>query len=80
MILGDFFIDGPIYMKSGVTLDGSWIDEAPVFSFLWLYEGSNFGNVAEDAVIVVDGVTDAEVGTVQQYVAGVTSVWTVSFL
>lgn len=61
MILGDFFIDGPIYIKSGVTLDGSWIDESPVFSFLWLYEGSNFGSVTEDAVIVVDGVTDAEV-------------------
>lgn len=61
MILGDYFLDGPIYMKSGVTLDGTWIDESPTFSFLYLYESENFSNTAENGVIVIDGVTDAEV-------------------
>lgn len=61
MHLGDHFVDGPIFIKSGVTLSGSWIAESPQFSFLFVYEGSNNRNTGEDGIIVIDGATDAEV-------------------
>ena len=61
MHLGDHFVDGPIFMKSGVTLSGSWIAESPQFSFLSVYEGSSNSNTGETGIIVIDGATDAEV-------------------
>ena len=63
MRLGDYFVDRPIFIKSGVTLSGSWIDEAPTFTFLLVYEGSNSRNSGEDGIIVIDGATDAEVNS-----------------
>ncbi|CAM9212730.1 unnamed protein product, partial [Laminaria digitata] len=57
---GDYFLDGPVFVKSGVTLDGEYSDDAPNWSTFVLYEGANNRNTAEDAVVVIDGVTDAE--------------------
>lgn len=60
LIEGDYFIDGPIFMKSGVTLDGQWQDDFPSWTYFVFYEGENSASTGEDAVIVMDGVTDAE--------------------
>ena len=56
---GDFFLDGPVFIKNGVTLSGGVNPEGPITTFFILYEGDNNGNTAEEAVIVIDGVTDA---------------------
>lgn len=61
MHLGDHYVDGPIFIKSGVTLSGSWIDESPTFSFLYVYGDSSSINTGEDGIIVIDGAIDAEV-------------------
>eukprot|EP00904_Undaria_pinnatifida_P008263 jgi/Undpi1/4567/HiC_scaffold_18.g07921.m1 len=61
LIEGDYFIDGPIFMKSGVTLDGQWQDDFPSWTYFVFYEGENSAITGEDAVIVMDGVTDAEI-------------------
>lgn len=58
---GDYYLDGPIYLKSGVTLGGGFSDDAPRWPFLQLYDDPNSGNTVEDAIIVVDGATGAEV-------------------
>lgn len=57
---GDVFFDGPVFIKSGVTLSGKYSDDLGWTSFI-LYEGPNNGNTDEDALIVIDGVTGAQV-------------------
>lgn len=52
-------MDGPVFVKSGVTLDGEYSDDSPNWTTFRLYEGANNGNTAEDAMVVIDGVTDA---------------------
>lgn len=52
-------MDGPVFVKSGVTIEGDYSDDSPGWTFFRLYEGANNGNTAEDAVVVIDGVTDA---------------------
>jgi len=52
---GDFFIDGPLFLKSGVSFSGTWSDDSPGFTFFNLYQGENNGKTSEDAVFVVDG-------------------------
>eukprot|EP00904_Undaria_pinnatifida_P008260 jgi/Undpi1/4564/HiC_scaffold_18.g07918.m1 len=59
---GDYFLDGPVFVKSGVTLDGGKSDDAPTSTFFNVYEGDGSRNkAAEDAVIVISGATDAAV-------------------
>lgn len=57
-------MDGPIFLKSGVTLEGSYSDNYPTRSFFTLYEGDNNGKTAEEAILVVDGVTDVTASAV----------------
>lgn len=65
---GDYFLDGPIFIKSGVTLSGSYSDDVPTFPFFRLHDGPNTASTTEDAVIVIDGATDAEVSTISSVV------------
>lgn len=58
---GDYYLDGPIFLKSGVTLGGGFSDDSPRWPYLRRYDGPNTGNTAEDAIIVADGATGAEV-------------------
>ncbi|CAM9499220.1 unnamed protein product [Ectocarpus sp. 4 AP-2014] len=57
---GDYYIDGPIFLKSGVFIDGDWKDEYPTFCWLVLYDGDSNTVTGEDAMVVVDGATGAE--------------------
>ncbi|CAM9952012.1 unnamed protein product [Ascophyllum nodosum] len=61
--LGDYFVDGNIFMKSGVTLDGDNAEDRPSETYIFLEDGAA-GNTAIDAIIVVDGVTDAVIDEV----------------
>lgn len=58
---GITYVDGPIFMKAGVTISGSTSDDAPAHSFINLYDGANAANTNEEAIIVFDGVVGAEV-------------------
>eukprot|EP00904_Undaria_pinnatifida_P008259 jgi/Undpi1/4563/HiC_scaffold_18.g07917.m1 len=53
---GDYFIDGPVFLKSGVTLDGEYSDDSPNWTTFLLYEDSNTVQTGEDAIMVIDGV------------------------
>ena len=61
MCIRDSFMDGPVFVKSGVTLSGGKSDDAPGYTFFKVYDGENNGNSAEDATVVIDGATDAVV-------------------
>ncbi len=52
---GDFFVDGPLFLKSGVSFSGTWSDDSPNYTKFKLYPGENNGNTTEDAIFVVDG-------------------------
>ncbi|CAM9500688.1 unnamed protein product [Scytosiphon promiscuus] len=54
---GEYYVDGPIFVKSGVTLDGHWYDDSE-WCELVLY-GDDDGVTGEEAIIVLDGVTGA---------------------
>lgn len=54
-------MDGPVFIKSGVTLEGDQSDDYPAWTFFKLHEGANNENTEEDAMMVFDGVTDATV-------------------
>lgn len=58
---GDFFLDGPVFIKSGVTLAGTVTDDAPGWTFFIVYDGPKTTAAGEDAVVVIDGAIDAEV-------------------
>lgn len=57
-------MDGPIYLKSGITLSGVFNSEFLSFTGVHVYNGPNAGSVAEEAMIIVDGVSNAEVGAI----------------
>lgn len=54
-------MDGPIYLKSGVTLRGDFLYEGRYPTEVVLYDGPNTGSVAEEAMVVMDNVSDARV-------------------
>lgn len=57
--LGDFLVDGNIFMKSGVALYGRYTDDdAPFTTDILLQEGAA-GNTDVDAIVVMDGISDA---------------------
>ena len=58
---GGFFVNGPIFLKSNVTLDGAWNPEFGTWSYFYVYDGPNIRSTGEDAVIVIDGATSAQV-------------------
>ena len=60
--LGEYFLDGPIFVKSGVTLSGMYSSDSSSYTELVLYDGANNENAAEEAIIVIADVTGAEVG------------------
>ena len=57
---GDFFLDGPVFVKNGVTLSGQFNVEFGLYTYFILYESDSNGNTAEEAVVVINGVTNAE--------------------
>lgn len=57
-------MDGPIFVKSGVTLYGTFNVEFTTYTEFVFYEGANTGNTAEEAIVVFDDVTGAEESTV----------------
>eukprot|EP00904_Undaria_pinnatifida_P008254 jgi/Undpi1/4559/HiC_scaffold_18.g07913.m1 len=65
MVGGDFFVDGPVYIKSGVTLSGSSSESCEVCTHMLAYEGSNNGNTEEDGIVVIDGVIDAQIKIIE---------------
>jgi len=52
--MGDYFVDGPIFLKSGVSFSGTWSDDTPNYTTFQLYQGENNGKTSEDAMFVVD--------------------------
>ncbi len=54
MEVGDFFIDGPLFLKSGVSFSGNWDGDTNSFTTFILYQGDNNGQTTEDAIFVVD--------------------------
>ncbi|CAM9670498.1 unnamed protein product [Ascophyllum nodosum] len=58
LTMGDYYVDGNIYMKSGVVLNGRASEDPPYITEFFLEDGAA-GKTAIDAIIVVDGVTDA---------------------
>ncbi|CAN0345437.1 unnamed protein product, partial [Ascophyllum nodosum] len=52
-----FFVNGPIFLKSNVTLQGQLNVEFSTWSDFYVYDGPNISGTGEDAVIVIDGAT-----------------------
>ncbi|CAN0223077.1 unnamed protein product, partial [Pylaiella littoralis] len=53
---GDHFVDGPVFLKSGVTLGGEYDTEDSSSTTFALYNGQNNGKTSENAMLVIDGV------------------------
>lgn len=52
---GDHYVDGPVFLKSGVTISGRISDDSPNYTTFILYDGDNNGKTSEDAMLVIDG-------------------------
>lgn len=63
MPTGEFYLNGPIFVKSGVTLNGDFVAESWSFTNFVVYEDSTTSGAGEDAIIVIDGATDVMVST-----------------
>eukprot|EP00903_Cladosiphon_okamuranus_P018634 g17151.t1 len=58
--LGNWFVDGNIFMKSGVFLDGGFSgDDAPYFTGIFLQEGAA-GKTDVGPIVVMDGISNAK--------------------
>ncbi|CAM9126140.1 unnamed protein product [Scytosiphon promiscuus] len=57
---GAYYVDGNIIMKSGVFLQGRFSDDPPNTTDIILEEGAA-GNTDIDAIIVMDGISDATI-------------------
>lgn len=53
-------MDGPIYLKSGINLDGTFSAEFSDYTELRFYEGARASEAGENAMVVVDGISDAQ--------------------
>lgn len=60
LFAGNYYIDGPIYLKDGITLTGSFDSTAIRYyhARLNLYSGSNTSRTQEDAMVILDGVSN----------------------
>ncbi|CAM9622988.1 unnamed protein product [Ectocarpus sp. 6 AP-2014] len=62
LAFGEYHVDGNIFMKSGVFLKGRYrFDDSPYNIDIFLEEGAP-GNTDVDAMIVMDGISDARIG------------------
>ena len=59
LITCDFYVDGPVLLKSGIRLVGKRRESSPSFTDL-IVHGSG---TSEDGIIVADGVSGALVST-----------------
>ncbi|CAN0405209.1 unnamed protein product, partial [Ascophyllum nodosum] len=59
--LGDFLVNGNIYMKSGVSLEGRYTDDDAPFTTDIQLDDDAAGNTAVNAIIVMDGISDAKI-------------------
>ncbi|CAM9695160.1 unnamed protein product [Ectocarpus sp. 6 AP-2014] len=67
MPMGEWFVDGNIFMKSGVYLDASFsIDDSPYTTDIILEDGAA-GKTDTAAIIVMDGISDARLSEVWIY-------------
>eukprot|EP00752_Nemacystus_decipiens_P007213 g6456.t1 len=60
---GSWYVDGNIFMKSGVFLDGRYSWDWPYFTGIILEEGAA-GKTDVDAIIVMDGISDAKTNNI----------------
>lgn len=51
----------PLFIKSGVTLGGSYSGDSPSNPYFQLVDGPHTKSTGEDAMIIIDGATDAQV-------------------
>ncbi|CAM9301088.1 unnamed protein product, partial [Laminaria digitata] len=54
---GNYYLDGPVLLKSGVTVVGEFSDEGSVY---WTRLNIQEGATGADGIINTDGVTDVE--------------------
>lgn len=60
LVMGEYYMDGPIFLKSGVDLLGTWSeDDAPYETEFILHGDATVAGT--DGVINADGVTDVQV-------------------
>ena len=58
--MGDYYLDGPVFLKTGIHLNGRWSEDDSPFETRFRMHGSGTG---ADGVINADGVSDAFVST-----------------
>ncbi|CAN0303751.1 unnamed protein product, partial [Ectocarpus sp. 12 AP-2014] len=61
---GGYYVDGNIFMQSGVLLLGTFTEDPPYTTDIQLGEGAE-GNTDIDAIVVMDGIQDALVARVE---------------
>lgn len=67
MVMGDYYLDGPVYLKSGVDLRGVWSeDDSPYETRFYLHGDPTSG---PDGIINADGVTGVDVRKSLGYVS-----------
>ncbi|CAM9688931.1 unnamed protein product, partial [Scytosiphon promiscuus] len=60
---GNFYVDGNIFMKSGIFLDGRFSEDEPYYTGVILEEGAA-GNTDIDAMVVMDYISDAMINDI----------------
>ena len=65
--MGDYYLDGPVFLKSGVSLIGDWSEDDSPYETQFHVHGSGTG---ADGVINADGVSGAYVSLVMRNIAG----------
>lgn len=58
--MGAYYIDGPVFLKSGVDFYGDWRDDDPPFA-TWLYLHDVATSASVDGIMNADGVSDVTV-------------------
>lgn len=58
LIMGDYYLDGPVFLKSGIHLNGIWSEDDSPYETQFSMHGSGTG---ADGVINADGVSGAMV-------------------
>lgn len=58
--MGAYYIDGPVFLKSGVNFYGDWRDDDPPYA-TWLYLHDIATSASVDGIVNGDGVKDVTV-------------------
>lgn len=66
LVMGDYYLDGPVLLKSGISLVGIVSEDSPFITALSVH-GTGTGS---DGVIVADGVSGALVSTIRPDIGG----------